>query len=227
MPQRIVIVGASGHAKVVADIVEREGRFAIAGLVDSFRGTGEAAFGYRLLGDEQALPALMKSEGIGGVLIAIGDNWQRARVAQSIARLAPQLAFVTAVHPSAAVARDAVLGAGCVVMAGAVVNPGTRLGQHCIVNTRASIDHDGSLGDFASLAPGATLGGNVVLGEFAAVGLGANIIHRRRVGAHAVVGAGALVLDDIPERCVAYGVPARVARSREQGEPYLQDRASR
>lgn len=222
--QRIVIVGTSGHAKVVAEIVERQGKCTIAGLVDSFRPAGESAFGYRILGNEHALGGLVTGEGITGAIIAIGDNWQRARMARSIAERAPHLAFISAVHPSAAIARDVALGAGSVVMPGAVINPGTRLGLHCIVNTGATVDHDCSLGDFASLAPGAVLGGNVTLGEFSAVMLGAQVIHRRHIGAHAVVGAGALVLEDIPARAVAYGAPARVVRSRKEGDAYLHDR---
>ena len=227
MPQRIVIVGTSGHAKVVAEIVEREAKCAVAGLVDSFRPAGESAFGYPILGSERELPALAASEGVSGVLIAIGDNWQRARMARDIAKRAPQLRFVCAVHPAAIVARDVELGPGSVVMPGAVINPGARLGAHCIVNTGATLDHDCKLADYASLAPGAVLGGNVTLDEFAAVMLGAHVVHRRRIGAHAVIGAGALVLGDVPECAVAYGVPARVVRPRKEGEPYLHDHAAR
>jgi sugar O-acyltransferase (sialic acid O-acetyltransferase NeuD family) len=221
MPQRIVIVGSSGHAKVVAEIVEREAKCTIAGLIDSFRPAGESAFGYRVLGSEQVLGALVASDGVTGAVIAIGDNWQRARMARSIAQLAPRLAFVSAVHPSAAIARDALLGAGSVVMPGAIINPGARLGQHCIVNTGATVDHDCTLADFASLAPGAVLGGTVELGECAAVMLGAQVIHGRRIGAHAVIGAGALVLEDVAPHTVAYGAPARLVRRRTEGETYL------
>jgi len=108
-----------------------------------------------------------------------------------------------------------------VVMAGAVVNPGTRIGRCCILNTRASLDHDNELGDFASLAPAAVTGGNVTVGPFTAVGIGAVVAHGRRIGPHAVVGAGAVVLADLPGDCVAYGVPARIARTRRRGERYL------
>lgn len=223
---RIVIVGTSGHAKVVADILEREAKCSIAGVLDSFRQAGESAFSYPVLGSEHALGDLVVRERVTGVIIAIGDNWQRAGMARIIAECAPQLAFVSAVHPSAVVASDVVLGAGSVVMAGAVINPGVRLGMHCIVNTGATVDHDCILGDFASLAPGAVLGGSVTLGEFSAVMLGAHVIHRRRIGPHSVVGAGALVLKNIPERALAYGAPAKVVRTRNEGDAYLHDRAA-
>ena len=90
-----------------------------------------------------------------------------------------------------------------------------------LLGIRSSIDHDGVLGDHASLGPGATTGGTVRIGATTAVGLGANVIHGITIGDDTVVGAGALVLADLPDRVVAYGVPARVARSRQPGEPYL------
>lgn len=221
--QQILIIGSSGHASVVAEIVEREARFAIAGLVDSFRPAGEMAFGHTTLGSERDLPSIVASRGITGLIIAIGDNWQRARMSRKVRDLLPQLLFVSAVHPSAVIARNTTLGPGTVVMPGAVINPGSRLGAHCIVNTSASIDHDCMLSDFSSVAPAAALGGNVALGECAAVMLGAHVIHRRRIGAHAVIGAGALVLEDIPDHAVAHGVPATVVRRRKEGDPYLGD----
>lgn len=224
--RRIVIVGASGHAKVVAEIVRKEAKYTVAGLIDSFRPAGGSAFGYRLLGGEHTLPELSAREEISGAIIAIGDNWERGRMVRRIAEQAPQIDFVSAIHPAAVIAADVTVGAGSVVMPGAVVNPGSRLGTHCIVNTGAVVDHDCCLADFASLAPGAVLGGSVVVDEFAAVMLGARVIHRRRIGRHTVVGAGSLVLDDLPERALAYGAPARVVRTREEGEPYLHDRAS-
>lgn len=219
--QQILLIGSSGHARVIAEIVEREARFAIAGLVDSFRPAGETAFGYTTLGGERDFPSMVANLGVTGVIIAIGDNWQRARMARKIRDLLPQVTFVSAVHPSAVIARDATLGPGTVVMPGAVINPGSRLGAHCIVNTSAAIDHDCALSDFSSVAPAAALGGKVVLGECSAVMLGAHVIHRRRIGAHTVIGAGALVLSDIPDYSVAYGVPAVVVRQRKEGDAYL------
>jgi acetyltransferase-like isoleucine patch superfamily enzyme len=106
-------------------------------------------------------------------------------------------------------------------MAGAVVSNHCVVGTGALVGTHASIDHDGVLDDFVSLAPSATTGGDVRIGACTAVGLGANVIHGVTIGAHTVVGAGALVLGDLPDRVVAHGVPATVARSREPGERYL------
>lgn len=219
--ENIVVIGASGHAKVVMDVIEREGHFHILGWVDTFKPAGEVIFGYRVLGGEDSLPALMKNEGVAGGLIAIGDNWKRHLMAERIRTLAPNFDFIRAVHPSAQIGRGATIGRGAVVMAGAVVNSDSAVGEFCIVNTKASLDHDSVMEDFSSLAPNAATGGNVRVGAFSAISLGANVLHGRTIGAHSVIGAGALVLDDIPDHCVVYGAPARVVRKRAEGESYL------
>jgi acetyltransferase-like isoleucine patch superfamily enzyme len=104
---------------------------------------------------------------------------------------------------------------------GAIVAASADIGEFCIVNTKASLDHDGIMEAFSSFAPAVTAGGEVTIRQFAAVLLGANISHSISIGEHSVVGAGSLVLRDIPDRVVAYGLPARVIRTREIGEPYL------
>ncbi len=218
---KIVIVGSSGHARVIIDIVEQQGRDQLVGLIDSFRPVGEQTMGYEVLGDEQALVGLSKTMGITGAIIGIGDNGIRQRVAQKLAALCPELRFVTAVHPSASVGRQSQIGPGTVVMAGACINPCSQVGQHCIINTRASLDHDSVVGDFASLAPGVVTGGNVHIGAHSAVGIGATILHGRKVGEHTVIGASATVIKDIPALTVAYGTPAKVVRTRQAGERYL------
>lgn len=219
-PPNIVIIGLSGHASVIVDIVEREGKYRLAGLIAAERGM-ETAFGYPILGVDEVLPDLVAQYNLVGGVIAIGDNWQRHRVAQKIRALLPGFVFVKAVHPSAQLARGVTMGAGSVVMAGAVINSGCDVGEFCIVNTRSALDHDSHMADFCSLAPGATTGGGVRIGAFSAVSLGANVIHGCSIGQHTVIGAGALVLQDVPDCCVAYGVPARVIRARTIGEGYL------
>jgi acetyltransferase-like isoleucine patch superfamily enzyme len=108
-----------------------------------------------------------------------------------------------------------------VILAGAVVNSGSQIGPFSLINTKASLDHDGRMGSFTSLAPGATVGGGVEIGDFSAISLGASVIHRVRIGSHSVIGAGAVVIRDIPDRVVAFGVPAVVVRSRAPGDEYM------
>ena len=120
----ILIVGSSGHAKVVVDIVHNEGRFKIVGLVDSFSVVGESAVGYSVLGGEQDIGRIADSRHLAGYLIAVGDNFARAGICERISVIAPGLPLVSAVHPRAVLAESVYVGAGTVVMAGAVVNPG-------------------------------------------------------------------------------------------------------
>jgi sugar O-acyltransferase (sialic acid O-acetyltransferase NeuD family) len=218
---RIFLVGCSGHANVVLDIVEKEGRYKVAGIIDSFAVPETQILGLTVLGTESDLPRLIDEQDCAAALVAIGDNFSRQQMVNRIRSVAPQLEFVKAVHPSAQIARNVSVGIGTVVMAGAVINSATRVGEHCIVNTKASIDHDNTWANFSSIAPGATTGGNVTVGECAAISLQAGIVHGRRIGAHSVVGAGAIVLNDIPDFVVAYGTPARVIRTRTAGERYL------
>lgn len=217
----IVLMGSSGHAKVIIDIVEKEGRYGIVGLIDSFRSVGETTLGYRVLGAELDLPRLVVEYNLGGIIIAIGDNSVRAHAASRVADLCPDLPFVSAVHPNTQIGKDATIGAGTVVMAGAVVNPCCHVGRLCIVNTKASLDHDSVMGDFSSLAPGVTTGGNCRIGRYSAVSIGATLRHGITVGEHCVIGGASFVLKDVESFSVAYGTPARRIRDRQKGDRYL------
>lgn len=221
LKQNIVIIGSSGHAKVVIDIIEKQDKYRIIGLIDSFRQVGEQTLGYPVLGSEAELPILLSPMDIQGFFVAIGDNAVRRRVAESILQMLPQLPAITAVHPSAQVARGAVIGAGTAVMAGVTINTDSQLGRFVIANTHTSIDHDCHIGDFATIAPGAVLGGGVKVGVGAIVSLGAQVIHNISIGEHALVGAGATVVRPVEPFGVAYGNPARTVRQRKEGDKYL------
>jgi len=226
----VLIVGASGHGKVVAGVARSAGR-TVLGFLDRDSETTSWA-GRPVLGTDDDIGRVVDARGPVSVVVAIGDNATRREVVERVraeraARAAragngpPGIEFATLVHADATVAPDVEIGPGSVVMAGAVLNPGVRVGRHCIVNTGALVDHDGVLGDYASVGPGACLGGDVRVGEGAVVSLGASVIHRRTVAEHAVLGAGALAVDDVPPGVVAYGVPARVVRERAPDDPYL------
>jgi len=212
----IVIIGASGHAKVIIDIVNQEGKYDIVGLLDRFRDVGETMLGYPILGKDEDLPELIKSHTIKGAIIAIGDNFVRSKVATRIKEISPNLPFVSAVHPKASIAKDVSVGEGSVVMAGVSINPCSSIGRFCILNTNSSLDHDSILEDFASLAPGTTTGGNCRIGQYSAIGIGAVLIQGINVGKHTIIGAGSLVLKPIGSFVVAYGTPARTIRDRKE-----------
>ena len=205
----LIVVGASGHAKVVIDIVVRMGGHRIVGLVDR-EGTPRRIWDYPVLGPSDELPAIAARLGVAAYLLGVGQNRDRRRISESITANDPKLTAISAVHPSAAVGRDVEIGAGSVVMAGAMINPSCRIGRGCVINTGASLDHDCVMGDYASLAPGAVIGGDCDIGAEAWVGIGATVIQQIRIGARATVGAGSTVLDDVEADVVVIGTPARV-----------------
>lgn len=217
----IVIIGSSGHAKVIIDIVQQEKKYNIVGLLDRFRDVGEKTLGYPVLGKEEDLPELMKTHALNGAIVAIGDNFVRSKVAERVQKICPDLPFVSAIHPKASIAMEVSIGEGSVVMAGVSINPYSSVGRFCILNTNSSLDHDSILEDFASLAPGATTGGNCRIGQYSAISIGAVLIQGVRVGEHTVIGAASLVMKPIGSFVVAYGTPARTIRDRKQGDKYL------
>ena len=218
---RILILGASGHGRVIAGAIEASGEHHLVGFVDVRYPDELALLARPLLGSDSDIGKIITEHSIEGVVVAIGDNWMRAKVVRRLARDLPAIAFPAVVHPTAIVADGVTIGEGSLVMAGAILNPGVAVGDHAIVNTGACVDHDSSLSSFSSFAPGAVCGGNVSVGEFTAIGIGATLIHGVTVGTHVVLGAGAVALRDIPDLSVAFGVPARIHRRREQGDPYL------
>jgi sugar O-acyltransferase (sialic acid O-acetyltransferase NeuD family) len=219
--KNIVVIGASGQARVVIDICRRQGLYEVVGLLDSYKPLGTICSGCQVIGTCSDLPAVLASGDLWGGIVAIGDNWTRARKAAEIGRLLPDFRFVSAIHPSAQIAEDAVIGPGSAVMAGAIVNPGSRTGAFCILNTRCSVDHDCVLDDYASLGPGAVLGGGVRVGAYSAIGIGAVVLQEVHIGSQTVVGAASTVLKHVPDNVVAYGTPARVIRPRHPGDRYL------
>jgi sugar O-acyltransferase (sialic acid O-acetyltransferase NeuD family) len=219
--KKVVIIGASGHGKVIAEALQRQGELELLGFVDDNPDIRGPLSGVDILGPRSALFRLKEERGLAGVVLGIGANFVRASVAQELSSQHPDLFFATVVHPSAQIARDVVIGEGTVVMPGAVVNPGCRIGPHCIINTSASLDHDSELGAFASLAPGVRTGGGCRIGASSAIGIGAVLSHGVSIGDHTVIGAGSLVLQAIGAFKVAYGSPAKVVRSRETDTCYL------
>jgi sugar O-acyltransferase (sialic acid O-acetyltransferase NeuD family) len=201
--------------------LEEEGKYHVAGLVDSVRSAGELVFGYVILGAEKDFAALAQKCGCNKVIVAIGDNYQRQAASERLVAAVPELQFVSTVHPSAVVSKRATLGRGCVLMAGVIINAGTVLADGCLVNTRASIDHDCQLSAFSSVAPGAVLAGAVRVGVRTSIGLGATVRQGVAIGPDTVIGAGATVTRDIPDLVVAYGLPCEVVSGRGMGDPYL------
>lgn len=225
-PKNIVLFGAGVHARYTIDIIEREGKYAIAGLTDPYQEVGTDILGYKVLGRQEEIVDLVDRYGIEGGLISIGDNWIRKIVRDIVISLIPDFHFVSAIHPSVIVGKGVEIGAGTLIMAGAIVNTGARIGEHCFLATGASLEHDCVMEDFSSISAGVVTGGRLRIGKYSAVCLGATLFDRIHIGEHVVVGSGALVTRDLPDNALAYGVPARIVRKREIGERYLKGEAS-
>lgn len=210
----VLILGAGGHARVIADIVTRQGGRLLGFLDDSVTGFVD---GYQCLGPIDQLSRIVASlpEQRIALAIGIGDNKIRRGLAERIEPMMVEnnLVFATVIDPSAVISTHAYIGSGTVIMPNAVVNNGARIGDHAIINTAASVDHDCKVGSFAHLSPGVHLSGNVQIDVGTHIGTGAVAIPGVRIGSWSVVGAGSVVVRDIPARVVAYGSPARVRRS--------------
>lgn len=218
---KILLIGASGHAHALLSLLQRHGGFQPVGLIDSFQPPGSQVHGLAILGGEADVPRLCVRHGVRHLLVAIGDNFQRLAMTERLQQLLPDAVFPALVDPSAVVAADAQLASGVVVMAQAHVGAGCRLETGALLNTKASLDHDSCLGPYASLGPGAITGGSVLIGDRSFIGLGSQLVHQIRIGPDTLVGAGSLVLKDLPAGVLSYGSPARVIRRRPADESYL------
>lgn len=206
----LLVIGASGHARVLIDIAEKQGRYRVVGLLDDrTKLHGTQVMGYPVLGGRDLLGG---ADLPAHAIVAIGTAGPRSAWQAHLEEHGFQLAVL--VHPAAQIGREVQLGAGTVVMAGAVVNSGTRIGRGAIVNTGASIDHDCEIAAFVHVAPGARLAGGVRVGERAHIGIGSCVIQCLQIGADATVGAGAAVIRNVAAQATVVGVPARAIAAR-------------
>ncbi len=205
--EKLVLFGAGGHAKVVIDIIEQQGNFEIAGLLDDdLKHRGKRIFGYPVLGTRAELPALMSAQ-LRHAIVTIGDNASRAAVAAHLDQHGWR--FTSAIHPGASIGRGVEIGAGSVIMAGCVVNADAHLGNHVILNTGATVDHDCRIEDGVHIAPGCHLCGGVSVGPGSFLGAGSTVTPGVRIGKNAIVGAGSTVIRDVADGARVSGSPAK------------------
>jgi acetyltransferase EpsM len=207
MKERILLYGAGGHSKVVVDVVEKEGKYDIAGIIDDKHELqGRSYCGYRVIGGFDRLRE--KDCKSCMIVIAIAYNNIRERLYKRVELLGYD--FVSVIHPSAQIARDVLINHGTMIMANAVINTNTEIGKGAVINTGVIIEHDCKIGDFSHIASGAHIAGAVTVGESSFIGIGSCIIEFTRIGKKSVIGAGAVVIDDIPGNVTAVGIPAKV-----------------
>ncbi len=198
----MIILGASGHAKVVIRAAEAANKQIVA-VFDRNKDL-ESVLNYKIVGDYD--PELYPNEKL---VIAIGDNVIRKRAAESV-----EHAFTTIIHKSALVDESVSIGEGTVVFQGVIVQPDVRIGKHVILNTGCSVDHDCVIGDYVHIAPQSTLCGTVTVGDNTLIGANATIAPNVTIGANVTVGAGAAVFRDLPDNVTAVGNPARIIKKK-------------
>ena len=194
---RLSIIGASGHGKVVADVAVLNGYSDIVFLDDDVS-VRECA-GYPVVGKSTDAPD-------GEVFIAVGN----AAVREKLMQVYDRRVMPVLIHPSAVIASDVQIGKGSVVMAGAVVNPGAKIGCGVIVNTAGSVDHDCMIGDYVHVSVGAHLCGTVRVGDRTWIGAGATVSNNVTICGNCMIGAGAVVIKSIDVPGTYVGVPAEI-----------------
>lgn len=193
------LFGASGHGKVIQDILDAN-RIDVQAYVDDNKGI-EECYGHKVLHD---------AAGLSPVIVSIGVNNVRKKIVQRLKADNHDIEFGTAIHPSAVISPSAKIGEGTVVMAGAVINANAVIGRHCIVNTGATVDHDCAIEDYCHIAPGVNISGGTHIGECTWVGVGSCVIQCITIGKNCMIGAGSVVVRNIPDNVTAYGNPARI-----------------
>ena len=197
------LYGASGHSKVIIDILKAH-NVQIKAILDD-------APMVDFISD---IPVLATSESnlgeLDSLIISIGNNVVRKKIAERL-----EVDFYKAVHPSAFVSEKAEIGNGTVVMPNAVVNAFSKIGKHCIVNSGAVIEHDCILENYVHVSPNAALAGGVIIGEGSQIGIGAAVIQGVVIGKWATIGAGAVIIKNVPDFAVIVGNPGRIIKYNE------------
>ena len=191
------LYGASGHAKVIIDILKSQKK-ELSGLIDDNESITEIV-GYTV---SQILP------NDSSLIVSIGANKTRKKVADKLANHR----FETAVHASAIVSEYSTIEEGTVVMQGAIIQSSSTIGKHCIINTGASVDHDCQIGDYVHISPQSILCGNVTIGEGTWIGAGTTITPGVTIGKWCVIGAGSVVTKDIPDNRLAVGNRCKIIK---------------
>ncbi|WP_428909850.1 acetyltransferase [Niallia sp. Krafla_26] len=203
MNNKLLIIGASGHGKVVADIALKMSKWNRIAFVDDNESL-TSSMGFEIVGKTfDAFNYIDEYD----IFVAIGDNRTRETLQKTLE--IKEASIPTLIHPSAVLGEEVELESGTVIMAGAVVNCCTKIGKGCIINTGVTIDHDNVLEDFVHVSPGAHVAGTVKVGKGSWLGVGCTIKNNVSITAHCMVGAGATIVKDITDPGTYIGVPAR------------------
>jgi sugar O-acyltransferase (sialic acid O-acetyltransferase NeuD family) len=219
--KKILLFGGGNQVHYTIDIIEKENKYEIAGIIDSVHSIGADRYGYKVLGRQDDLINIVEEYKIDAGVITIGDNWSRSFVYNAIIEQMPSFEFVNAIHPSVIMGKNVELGFGIVMMAGVIINPLAKIGNFTFFATGCQVEHDCIIEDYASVSAGSVMGGYVTIGKFSAITLGVTILDRLKIGKNSVIGSGSLVLKDIPDNVLAHGNPINKIRARVIGEKFF------
>jgi sugar O-acyltransferase (sialic acid O-acetyltransferase NeuD family) len=203
MHKRLIIIGASGHGRVVADIAKRLERWEKIEFLDD-NDTLPQSIGVKIIGKSTEVEKHLSDSDF---FIAIGKNDLRAAMQEKLEKAGADIPCL--IHPGAVIGSKVDIQAGSVVMAGVVINCCSRLGKGCIINTGATLDHDNIIGDFVHISPGVNLAGTVCVGHKTWIGIGSSVTNNVNIAADCIFGAGSVIIGDINESGTYVGVPVR------------------
>lgn len=200
MDNSITLYGASGHAKVIIDILN-ENKIPVKAVVDDNPKSAQ------IVGIKVDKTIDFDFGNLENVIISIGNNAIRKKISTTL-----NTNFSSISHPKAIISKSVLIGHGTVIMAGATVNAATKIGNHCIINTGAIVEHDCNIADFVHISPAVALAGGVKIGEGTHVGINATIIQNVTIGKWVTIGAGAVIIKDVPDFALAVGNPAKIIK---------------
>ncbi len=209
MNKNVVIIGAGGHAKVIADIIIKSGDNVYGFLDDNKKKNEIIIDNYKIIGKIDDCLTLQKNASELYFIIAIGNNYTRKLISEKY-----DLNYYTAIHPTSTIGMQVQIDKGTVVMANVCVNSNTKIGQHCIINTGAVVEHDNIIDDYVHISPNATLCGTVKIGECTHIGAGTTIINNVGITKECIIGAGAVIVNDVLEKGTYVGVPAKIMKEK-------------
>lgn len=207
---KLLILGAGGHGKVVADTALMTGRWKQIAFLDD-REELEKVIGIPVIG--RLNDCMSFREEFQHAFVAIGNNKLRIEWINRLSKVG--FIIPTIIHPFSFVSKTSNIDKGTVVMAGAVINTNTVIGKGCIINTSSSIDHDCTLEDGVHISPGVHIGGTVSIGKCTWVCIGSSIANNTTIGKNVIIAAGAAVTKDVPDNVMVAGVPAILKKNME------------
>ncbi len=215
----VLIIGDGPYARSVIDLIHQVGTHNVIGTVP-VETHATSVMEITVVGHLDRFEDVLVRMDARQVLVAIEDVGTRMNVTQRIARMVPEMEFVSVVHPSAVLGSAVSVGSGTVIMAGTHIDAGTTIGDHNLIAANACIGAESVLGNFVSIGPGASLGHGCHVGSGSAIGSNAALVNKIIIGTHCVVGPCAAVIENVPDLHVAVGTPARTTRTRLVGERY-------